>query len=122
MFYKLSVATAGIVSALVISSSAWADITGLSPVSAATYHYNVLFAIGLNTVTGTMVTDCNDCTPKPHDFVSWSFMLNGGDPISSSDLNARIKASGHPLPLSSMPEVGGSNMIFDPMASTSSSY
>ena len=68
---------------------------GESPASALTYDYNVNFQIGSNTVTGTIVTDCDSCLlsfpQSSTNVVSWSFYLNGTDHISSSDTGAMVQ-------------------------------
>lgn len=62
---------------------------GLSPASAVTFDYAVNYAIGANLVdplgfgvTGTIVTDCDNCALSTTDFISWSFTLSNYDGIS----------------------------------------
>jgi hypothetical protein len=60
-------------------------LLGLSPANATTYTYNVSFAISASdTVTGTMMTDCDSCTLGSSDFGAWSFNLPGIGTISGS--------------------------------------
>lgn len=62
---------------------------GLSPAYATTYTYTVNFAISTtDTVTGTMMTDCDSCSLGATDFGPWSFKLPGIGTISSSDAGA----------------------------------
>jgi hypothetical protein len=56
---------------------------GLSPAIASTYA--VSFATGTLSVTGTIVTDCDNCALAVSDFVSWSYILNGSISISGGD-------------------------------------
>jgi hypothetical protein len=61
-----------------------AALIGMSPARASTFDYNVSIQLGLHHVTGTIVTDCDSCVLSPTDFVSWSFLLDGSNGISSS--------------------------------------
>ena len=72
---------------------AFVSVLGLSPANASTYNVNFNIGAG-NSVTGTMVTDCDTCVLNPINFISWSFMLNGGLGISSSAVGASIVLSG----------------------------
>jgi len=103
-------------------------LLGLSPASANVYSWDVGFAIENDAVTGNIVTDCISCILGPSDFVSWSFMLNGGDAISSSSANSGIQSfqsPGYPLPLlasHSIPPVPGIYNIFFENTSSPNSY
>ena len=63
-------------------------LVSLTPARSASFSYDVNFAIAsrgvISTVTGTVVTDCNNCALGPSDFLSWSFQIDGGHSISSS--------------------------------------
>ena len=63
-------------------------LSGLSPAGASTFDYNVSFNIGTDSVTGSIVTNCdNGCVLDPTNVVSWSFMVPGFASISSSGVS-----------------------------------
>jgi len=85
------------------------SLTG-STANASTYDYNVDFDVGPLTITGTIVTACDNCPLDPvHGaLVSWSFTSSDGVSMTSSDPSVVIFAS--PVyPLTVMPN----SVIFD---------
>jgi hypothetical protein len=71
-------------------------LLGISPASANSY--TVDFNIDpTDTVTGTIVTSCDNCWLDQSNIVSWSFMLNGSVGFSSSDPSASMDVGGHNL-------------------------
>jgi hypothetical protein len=79
-------------------------LLGLSPASASTYTYEVNFDIGTLSITGTIVTACDNCVLDPNGYlVSWSFKASDGTSISSSDFGFIIYGS--PIyPLTAKPD------------------
>ena len=64
---------------------AFVPLLGLSPAN-ADYTYDVSFAIGTDTVTGTIVTSCDDsCALVPLVITSWTFTLDNNYSISSAN-------------------------------------
>ena len=50
------------------------------PASAATYTYNINFGNWWDQITGTIVTDCNNCYLVPLDIISWTFTAHETGP------------------------------------------
>jgi hypothetical protein len=70
---------------------------GLSPANASSYTYDVSFAIGTDTVTGTIVTNCDVCNLSPTDIASWSFVLDNLYFLSSTDASTVTVSFASPL-------------------------
>jgi hypothetical protein len=68
------------------------------PAGAATYTYNINFGNWWDQVTGTIVTDCNNCNLTPPDILSWTFTgiyadasgFHGPQTISSTEPGAQF--------------------------------
>src|SRR5216117_274481 len=84
MNYKQSLALVTV--ALAIASS---------PARATTYYdYDVNFAIGTHTVTGSIQTDNNNGVLGESDISSWALFLDGLNGISSADQFSGVVVSG----------------------------
>lgn len=57
---------------------------GTSPADAADYTYSVNFVLGNLTVTGSIVTNCQECTLQAANIVSWNFTISGPPTIEIS--------------------------------------
>ena len=95
---------------------------GVFPVNAKTktYSYNVNFVTNneVATVTGYIVTTCdNKCAIYPTRIVSWSFMLDGSNAMSSDDGIGTVTYGGN-SPLTAT----RTGIVFDPTTSPSASY
>jgi hypothetical protein len=75
------------------------------PAQAATYTYNINFGNWWDQITGTVITDCNNCYLVPLDIVSWTFTAHytgshgeqyGTRTISSTMPNAQFKVLAMP--------------------------
>jgi hypothetical protein len=83
---KLHYAAGFVCASLVAVGQCW------TAAKADVYTYDVSFAIGADTVAGTIVTNCDVCSLSPSDIMSYSFTINGGANISSTD-NSMVTGS-----------------------------
>jgi len=61
-----------------------AAMFGVSPADAANYTYSVNFMLGNLTVTGSIVTTCQECILQAASIVSWTFIISGPPTIQIS--------------------------------------
>jgi len=69
---------------------AFSACVGSTAANATTYTYNVNFALGGQTVTGDIVTNCNSCLLDNGDVASFDFNITGGLTSESSTGNAPV--------------------------------
>jgi hypothetical protein len=84
---------------------------GISPADAANYTYSVNFMLGNLTVTGSIVTNCQECALLAANIVSWTFTISGPPSIEISSAYSTVQPLNTPgnSPLTATPV----SIVFD---------
>jgi hypothetical protein len=88
-------------------------MAGFSPASATTYDYDLSFAVGTISITGSIVTDCDSCALLSSDVTSWTIIFNGSTTITGVGLGP--EDLGLPVLVASPNAI-----IYDPIAGAAS--